>query len=115
MTKVRFYARDGLLFGVEARGHSGYATAGNDIVCAAVSAVMAVCESYLTDVCGYATEVLQSDEPMISVRLKSSSDEEKQNCHRILSAAKATLEENAREYASHLRISVCAERSGKKI
>ena len=113
MTRVRFFERDGLLCGMEARGHSGYAQEGNDIVCAAVSAVMLVTEAYLTDMCGYDTAVsMDPDEPRITVRLKSGTDEQRQNCHKILRAAKATLEENAQEYSSWLRVSVVSEKFG---
>ncbi|MCI5759806.1 ribosomal-processing cysteine protease Prp [Bilifractor sp. LCP19S3_H10] len=41
MTKVTFYQnRNGRITGFEARDHSGYAEAGEDIVCAAVSALV---------------------------------------------------------------------------
>ncbi|MBR6771963.1 MAG: ribosomal-processing cysteine protease Prp [Clostridia bacterium] len=107
MTKVRFFERNGLLFGIESQGHSGYASEGEDIVCSAVSTVMTMAECYLTDICGYDTSVeIDSDEPRISVKLESGTEEEKQNCNRILRAAKATLEENAREYSLWLRVSV---------
>ena len=40
MTTVAFStASDGSILGFEARGHTGYASAGEDIVCAAVSAL----------------------------------------------------------------------------
>ena len=107
MTKVRFFERDGLLYGIEAVGHSGYASEGEDIVCSAVTTVMTMTETYLTDVCGYDTSVeVDGDAPRISVKLKSGTEEEKQNCNKILRAAKATLEENAKGYTLWLRVSV---------
>ena len=39
MTKIVFFRRDGLFYGFEERGHSGYADAGNDILCAALSSM----------------------------------------------------------------------------
>ncbi len=39
MTTVRFLERGGRLYGFEASGHAGYAESGEDIVCAAVSAL----------------------------------------------------------------------------
>ncbi len=39
MTRVRFLERDGMLLGYEVSGHAGYAQKGEDIVCAAVSAL----------------------------------------------------------------------------
>lgn len=43
MTRSKFLLRDGLLYGFVLDGHSGYAAAGADIVCAAVSSA-----AYLT-------------------------------------------------------------------
>ncbi len=39
MTKIQFFKRGGVYFGFEAKGHAGYAQAGEDIVCAAISAM----------------------------------------------------------------------------
>ena len=39
MTKVIFYRRDGIFYGFEEHGHTGYADSGNDILCAALSAM----------------------------------------------------------------------------
>ncbi len=95
-----------MLFGIESRGHSGYASEGNDIVCAVVSTVMTVTESYLTDICGYDTEVQVGDEPWVSVKLKTGTEEEKKNCHKMLRAALATLEEAQGEYPRWLRVTL---------
>ena len=40
MTKVTIFKQQGLYKGFEVSGHSGYADAGEDIVCAAVSALV---------------------------------------------------------------------------
>ena len=39
MTKVVFFRSGGVFYGFEESGHSGYADAGNDILCAALSAM----------------------------------------------------------------------------
>ena len=39
MTKVIFYRCDGVFYGFEEHGHTGYADSGNDILCAALSAM----------------------------------------------------------------------------
>ncbi len=39
MTKVVFYRSGGVFYGFEECGHSGYAEAGNDVLCAALSAM----------------------------------------------------------------------------
>ena len=44
MTTVTFHSADGRLDGFVVEGHSGYAQAGADIVCAAVSAAVGLTE-----------------------------------------------------------------------
>ena len=39
MTKVRFFRSDGVFYGFEEMGHSGYGEAGDDVLCAALSAM----------------------------------------------------------------------------
>ena len=39
MIKFTFFKRDGVYYGFEEKGHAGYAEAGDDIVCSAVSAM----------------------------------------------------------------------------
>ena len=39
MTKVIFYRADGVYYGFEEQGHTGFAESGNDILCAALSAM----------------------------------------------------------------------------
>ena len=39
MTKVTFFKRDGVYFGFEEQGHTGYGESGDDILCSALSAM----------------------------------------------------------------------------
>jgi uncharacterized protein YsxB (DUF464 family) len=39
MTKVIFYRRDGVFYGFEEHGHTGYGESGDDILCAALSSM----------------------------------------------------------------------------
>ncbi len=39
MTKIRFFRCDGVFYGFEELGHAGYGEAGDDVVCAALSAM----------------------------------------------------------------------------
>ena len=39
MTKVIFYRADGVYYGFEEQGHTGFAESGNDILCSALSAM----------------------------------------------------------------------------
>ena len=58
-------------------GHSGYAEAGSDIVCAAVSAVVAMAEATINDVCGAkATVRVKNEDARVTLTLPASCDEE---------------------------------------
>ena len=39
MTKIVFFRRDGLFYGFEEHGHTGYGESGDDVLCAALSAM----------------------------------------------------------------------------
>ena len=39
MTKIVFFRREGLFYGFEEQGHTGYGEAGDDILCAALSSM----------------------------------------------------------------------------
>ena len=63
--------------GFSVSGHSGYAEAGSDIVCAAVSAVVSMAEATINDVCGAKAKVrVRDDSARIALTLPASCDEE---------------------------------------
>lgn len=39
MTKITFYKSDGVFYGFEEHGHTGYGESGDDVLCAALSAM----------------------------------------------------------------------------
>ena len=39
MTKILFFRRDGIFYGFEETGHTGYGESGDDVLCAALSAM----------------------------------------------------------------------------
>ena len=63
--------------GFSVSGHSGYAEAGADIVCAAVSAVVTMAEATINDVCGAKAKVRVKDEQArITLTLPATCEEE---------------------------------------
>ena len=68
MTSVTLYrAADGRLSGFECRGHAGYAQAGSDIVCAAVSVLSTTCVNALESVAGVKPQLIVRDGLMKAV------------------------------------------------
>ncbi len=62
MTRITLYrTADQQLCGFECRGHAGYAEAGSDIVCAAVSVLATTCANALESVAGVSPGVEAKD------------------------------------------------------
>ena len=77
MTRCEFFSENGRVTGFSVSGHSGYAEAGSDIVCAAVSAAVAMAECTINDVCGAKAKVrVKHDQARITLTLPTSCDEE---------------------------------------
>ena len=77
MTRCEFFTENDRINGFSISGHSGYATAGSDIVCAAVSAAVAMAEATINDVCGANAKVRVKDEQTrITLTLPAVCDEE---------------------------------------
>lgn len=70
MTSVRFYTEQGRITGFDAKGHSGFAEAGEDILCASVTAAVTLVEATVNDVLGLAAAVrVDEREALVSLRL----------------------------------------------
>ena len=68
---------DDRITGFSVSGHSGYAVAGKDIVCAAVSAIVTMAEATINDVCGAKAKVrVKEDGARVTLTLPASCDEE---------------------------------------
>ena len=77
MTKCEFFTENDRITGFSVSGHSGYAEAGSDIVCAAISAVVTMAEATINDVCGTKAKVRVKDEQArITLTLPAVCDEE---------------------------------------
>ena len=63
--------------GFSVSGHSGYAESGQDIVCAAISAVVTMAEATINDICGAKAKVrVKNEDARITLTLPASCDEE---------------------------------------
>ena len=77
MTRCEFFTEDDRITGFSVSGHSGYAEAGQDIVCAAISAVVTMAEATINDVCGAKAKVrVKEADARITLTLPASCDEE---------------------------------------
>ena len=70
MTSITFHTENGRIIGFEARGHSGYADAGQDILCASIGAAITLVEATVNDVLGLTAAVRTNEKKaLISMRL----------------------------------------------
>ena len=77
MTRCEFFTEDERITGFSVSGHSGYAEAGSDIVCAAVSAVVTMAEATINDVLGAKAKVrVKNEDARVTLTLPASCDEE---------------------------------------
>lgn len=102
MTTIRFYRDRGRISGFVCQGHSGYAQAGEDIVCAAVSSSITMAECIINDVYGAGAEAIVEQEGVrISLKLPSSGHE---GCEAVLQGLYLCMKELSNEYPEHLTV-----------
>ena len=106
-TTVTFVKRsDGALIGFSAIGHSGYAEAGSDIVCAAISALTQSTLNGLRNILKAPVMFEQDDDgAFIEAKLTPEASEEMvQQAQLLLLTLKEGLQAIQREYPRNLRI-----------
>ena len=104
MTRCEFFTEDDRITGFSVSGHSGYAEAGEDIVCAAISAVVTMAEATINDVCGAKAKVrVKDDQARITLTLPTSCDEE-DSVQAVLSGMLLTLINLREDYPDYIEV-----------
>ena len=104
MTRCEFFREGDRISGFSVSGHSGYAEAGSDIVCAAVSAVVTMAEATINDVLGAKAKVRVKDEQArISLTLPASCDEE-ESVQAVLTGMMLTLCGMRDDYPDYIEV-----------
>ena len=104
MTRCEFFTEEDRITGFSISGHSGYAEAGQDIVCAAISAVVTMAEATINEVCGAKAKVRVKDaDARITLTLPSSCDEE-DTVQAVLAGMMLTLISFAEDYPDYIEV-----------
>ena len=105
MTKCEFFTQDDRITGFSVSGHSGYAEAGSDIVCAAVSAIVTMAEATINDVCGAKAKVRvrEQENARITLTLPASCDEE-ESVQAVLAGMMITLCSMRDDYPDNIEV-----------
>ena len=106
MTTVVFRMEDDRINGFEARGHSGYAEAGEDIVCAAVTSAVRLVETTVNDVLGLAASVkIREQDASISLRLPGGLDEVTEStCQSLMTGLMVYFAQLHDEYPDNIEV-----------
>ena len=90
--------------GFSISGHSGYAEAGSDIICAAISAVVTMAEATINDVCGAKAKVrVKEADARVTLTLPTSCDEE-ETVQAVLAGMMVTLISFAEEHPDYIEV-----------
>ena len=106
MTTVTFLTEGSRITGFDAAGHSGYASEGEDIVCAAITSTVRLIECTLNDVMGICAAVKVNEKTAtISLRLPGSLGEAAENtCQTLLTGMMVYLSELHNEYPDNIEV-----------
>nr|WP_326127542.1 ribosomal-processing cysteine protease Prp [uncultured Oscillibacter sp.] len=106
MTTVAFHMEGDRITGFDARGHSGYAEAGADIVCAAVTSAVRLVEATVNDVLGLAASVkVRERDASISLRLPGGlAPTAESTCQALLTGLMVYLTELHDEYPENIEV-----------
>lgn len=106
MTVVTFSSQGSRLVGFEVKGHSGYAGAGEDIVCAAVTSAVRLVEATVNDVMGLCAAVkVREQDAAISFRLPGGLAPMAENtCQNLLTGLMVYLAQLHDEYPENIEV-----------
>ena len=104
MTRCEFFMENDRINGFSISGHSGYAEAGSDIVCAAISAVVTMAEATINEVCGAKAKVrVKEEDARITLTLPVSCDEE-ETVQAVLAGMMLTLMSLRDDYPDYIEV-----------
>ncbi len=106
MTTVTFLTEGRRIIGFDAAGHSGYASEGEDIVCAAVTSAVRLVATTVNDVMGLCASVkVCEDTATISFRLPGGLGQTAEStCQNLMAGLMVYLAELHDEYPDHIEV-----------
>ena len=96
------------LTGCRIEGHSGWANAGSDIVCAAVSILGCTCVNALESVCGVIPEITEYNEKkgVLAFELPAITEADNEKAQILMKALKQGLDDLTAEYPQNVTLSI---------
>ena len=108
MTKIVFHKQGEDFVRIESNGHTGYAESGEDIVCAAISALLQGAAPGIKDVAGVNAKYRVNEEKgSLLLELPSDLGEDKRHdCNVILGTLLASVSDIAKGYSEYIEVEV---------
>ena len=96
------------LTGCRIEGHSGWANAGSDIVCAAVSILGCTCVNALESVCGVIPIITEYNEKngVLAFELPEMREDENEKAQILMGALRQGLDDLTAEYPQNVTLSI---------
>ena len=104
MTVITVCYRDGRIAGFKAKGHSGYAERGEDIVCAAISALTQTAYLGITELVKAEVEFSVSDGGLRLMLPSSLGEEKREQAELVLGTMLLGLRSVEEKYSDYLKI-----------
>ena len=106
MTEVIFHTEASRIVGFEAKGHSGYAEEGEDIVCAAVTSAVRLTECTINDVLGLEAAVkVKEKDASITLKLPGQLGQTNEStCQALMTGLMVHFVQLAEEYPEHISV-----------
>jgi len=106
MTTVTFHTEGKRITGFDAKGHSGYAEEGEDIVCAAITSTVRLVECTINDVLGLGAHVkVNENTATVSLRLPATLPQSTEStCQTLLTGMMVYLSELHDEYPDFIEV-----------
>ena len=104
MTRCEFFTAEDRITGFSVSGHSGYAEAGSDVICAAITAIVTMAEATINDVCGAKAKVrVKEEDARVTLTLPASCDEE-ESVQAVLAGMLLTLCSLRDDYPDYIEV-----------
>ncbi len=102
MITVKLVSQNGKFSGFDVSGHSGYAESGSDIVCAAISSAVGLCETIISDSLKVSADIkIEPENARISLLVKESDAD---SCRGIFEGFARHIRALAEEYPKYIEV-----------
>ena len=107
MTKVIVSKKEGHIVSVDCKGHSGYAPEGEDIVCAALSAVVQTAVLGVLRVAGAKADYrTDEDKGSLKLTIKEADEEKRRECDIILETMLLGVKDLQKGFSAFIKLEV---------